>query len=81
MDANPLSSAWTALPGSGAETMPRAVKSWSVAALAARSTVLGSMSAAAPTPSQAVRSWERESWPLERTSFIRLCGGLLGFFL
>ena len=30
------------------------------------------MSAAAPTPSQAVRSWERESWPLERTSFIRL---------
>ena len=35
MEASPSSSAWTALPGSGAATMPRTLKSWSVAALAA----------------------------------------------
>ena len=74
MEASPSSSACDGLAGSGlAAMMPRTVKSWSVGGRRRRaSMVLGSISAAAPTPSQAVRSWDRDSWPLERTSFIRL---------
>ena len=44
---------------------------------AARSTT-GSVTAAAPTPTHAERSWDCESWPFLRTSFIRFVGGLLG---
>ena len=61
IETSPLPSASTATSVSGLAARVPIMNIWSVPAAAPRSIVVGSMRAAAPTPSQAVMSWDLES--------------------